>query len=138
MKHSMRTGILSAFTAGVMALSLSFTPTTAHAIPTLKISDGTTDFTVVDGGTNDGIGRAGVVVLNQAIGNFIVNVATGITKSENGAANNPQMDLNFTSMSMGDGGTLTIMFTDTDFTDLASGLNSLKASIGGNTNGTIT
>ena len=48
------------------------------------------------------------------------------------------MDLSFSSVSMGTGGALTIMFTDTDFTDLAAGLNGLQALIGGTTDGEIT
>ncbi len=52
----LKTGILSAFAAGVMALGLFFTSAPAHAIPTLKISDGTNpDFIVADGGTDDGV-----------------------------------------------------------------------------------
>ena len=40
MKQSMKTGILSAFTAGVIALGLSFTPARAHALSLKVSSDG--------------------------------------------------------------------------------------------------
>ena len=138
MQHSMKTGILSAFTAGVMALGLSFTPAPAHAISKLQLSEGITSIEIADGGGGDLNSTAGAVTFIGNVGAFnITNVTTGISKPAIGAANNPHMDLNSVNVS-GGAGTLTIMFTDTDFTDLAAGLNGLQALIGGTTAGTVT
>lgn len=137
MPHLMKKGILSAFIAGIMALGLSFTPGPAHAISKLKLSEGLTSIEIADGGGGDLNSTAGVITFIGNVGAFnITNVSTGITKPAQGAENNPHMHLNSVDIS-GGAGVLTIMFTDTDFTDLAVGLNGLQAQFGGVASGSI-
>ena len=102
----------------------------AQAVPTLRISDGINpDIIVVDGGGNDSSAMAGVVLFNGAIGNWIVNVVTTLTKPTVGSAQVPYLDLNSQNVSTGTGGTLTITFFDTDFGPTSP--SGMLASIGG-------
>lgn len=77
---------------------------------------------------------AGVVTYSGAIGSFLVNVTTGISKPMIGAPGT-MLDLNSVSVS-GGSGTLTLGLTDTGF--LRAGAASLNFSIGGTTDGTVT
>jgi len=115
---------------GAIALGLSGA---AQAVPTMKISDGITTLTISDGGAGDSNGAAGLVTWIGTIGVWNINVNTGVTKPAFGNAENPYMDLNFVNGSSSSAGTLTIWFSETDFTKNGSAL----ARIGGTTSGTV-
>lgn len=116
---------------GAVALGLTGA---AQAVPTLSISDGVNPAIIVaDGAGNDSNANAGVVTWIGSTGVWTVNVDTGITKPNVGSNQNPYMDLAFVDVSSA-AGTLTLMFSETDFTQLGSAL----ASIGGTTAGNVT
>ena len=98
---------------GAIALGLSGA---AQAVPTMKISDGITTLTIADGSGSDSNGAAGLVTWIGTIGVWTINVNTGVTKPAYGDAENPYMDLNFVNGSSSSAGTLTIWFSETDFT----------------------
>lgn len=99
----------------------------AYAVPTLEISDGTNTVTIADAGLGDLNGLAGAVTYIGAVGGWSLNVSTGV--SDTGMAT---MDLNSIDASAG-AGTLTISFSDIDFTKTGSAF----ATIGGTTAGTV-
>lgn len=116
---------------GAIALGVSGA---AYAVPTLKLVTSDATITVSDFGANDVNGAAGAVTYVGAVGsNWTINVDTGITKPAMGSPNNPYMDLAFQNLSAG-AGTITLYFSETDFTLLGSAL----ANIGGTTGGTVT
>lgn len=99
----------------------------AYAIPTLTLNDGAGhSVSVTDGGTGDSNSASGAVTWSGALGAWTVNVSTGISDSPNGVLG---MDLNTVDKSTGSG-SLTITFSDNNFTLPAVG-GSLLASIGG-------
>jgi len=101
----------------------------ANATPTLTLDDGVGNSVTITDDDFDG-----VVVYSGAIGSFIVNVTTGITKPLIGSADLPRMDLNSINVSGGNG-SLTIEFFEDGFSgDKIAGLESL---IGGTTSGTL-
>ncbi len=120
------------------ALSIFLVAGNAMAVPILELSDGTNTVTIADGDDSlDGLADIdGAVSYSGSIGSFFLNVTTGITKPLIGASDRPIMDLNSINVS-GGSGTLTIKWTETDFTlpDTLSGFESL---IGGTTNGVVT
>ncbi len=115
---------------GAIALGLSGA---AHAVPTMKISDGITTLTIADGSGSDSNPGAGLVTWIGTIGVWNINVNTGVTKPAFGDAENPYMDLNFVNGSSSSGGTLTIWFSETDFTKNGTAF----AAIGGTTAGMV-
>lgn len=72
----------------------------------------------------------GVITFSGAVGNFLVNVTTGISKPLIGPA---ELDLNSINVS-GAAGTLLVTISDTDFT---GNLSAFNASYGGTTEGTV-
>ena len=120
----------------ITVLSVFLIAGSAMALPILELSNGTTTLTIQDGGGLDGLSDTGGVLYNGALGVFNVNVTTGITKPLIGGTDYPRMDLNSLNVSSFDAGTLTIKWTETDFTlpDTLSGFNSF---IGGTTDGTV-
>jgi hypothetical protein len=118
-----RSLILTLLVAGAVFLA---TPPPADAAFQLRLSDdgGTTFTTITDGGAGDSSSMAGVIVFNGAIGNWIVNVTTGISKPV--FPNTPslaKMDLNSTNVHANSSGTLTIELTDTGFSLVPSPFN---------------
>jgi hypothetical protein len=87
----------------------------AVAIPMLKLDDGITSITIEDGGAGDQLATPGVVSYIGSVGNFILNVTTGVTKPVIGSVTDPKLDLNSINIASGSGGTLTISFTETGF-----------------------
>ncbi len=132
----------------VTALCLSAATQQAQAVPALKLSSevgGTLHEVIIhDGGLLDENSDAGVVDINSGVGYFSVNATLGFTKPFVGSADRPLMDiLSFNSTRRSsDGGTLTVMFTETDFTPHGNLLNpdqmQFLSSIGGTTHGTVT
>ena len=109
----------------------------AHALATIRLSDGTTTFDVSDGSGQDSNPNPGAVTYVGAVGsNWWLNVTTGVTKPALGSAGSPQMDLNDISLSSNvTGGTLTIWFSETDFS-LSSSNASFISTVGGTSDGT--
>ena len=103
--------------AGLIAIVLaSGLALSAHATPTLTLSDGTTTIMVMDNGAGDLDPILGSVLFNGAVGsNFGVQAAAGLTKPADGSASAPAIDLDGLTHALG-AGTLTMTFTETDFT----------------------
>jgi hypothetical protein len=93
----------------------------AHAVPTLSLSvDGGPAITCADGTGCDTNPNAGVVGLSQSLGDFSVNVTTGLSKPML-TGGDPLMDLNTVNVQMWGGAhTLVIALSDTGF-DLYGG-----------------
>ena len=111
----------------VFVLFVSASGASASAI--LDLSSGLDTITIPD---SDG---DGFITFNGGIGNFSINVTTALTKPAIGSANWPYLDLNTIDVSSGPG-TLTIKWTDTDFTN-AIGISSFESMVGGTTDGIV-
>ena len=107
----------------------------ASATPILWISDGTNTVTVEDNGTLDNNNIAGAVTWIGSIGDFTINVTTGLSKPAIGDSNFPVLDLCSVNVSGGTG-TLIIKWTDTGFT-LPDTLPGFITNVGGTTDGTV-
>lgn len=113
----------------------SFAVSSAHAVPTLRLTQGASVVTIVDGGAGDLSPFSGHVASVGAVGSF-VHLTGGLSKPQTGSSTNPDIDLNSQIFSTALGGTLTIELTDTDFTSPSSFVNLLSA-IGGTTQGVV-
>ena len=130
MKHK----IIQAATA---ALFVGLAPA-AHAIPTLSFSiDGGATITCADGAACDTNANAGVVAVSQSLGDFSINMTTGLSKPTL-TTGSPLMDLNSLDVQISGGAhTLQIAFSDTGFdiyggritTDYGGTLNGIGASL---------
>lgn len=107
----------------------------AHAVPMLELWDGVTTVSVSDGAGGDVNSALGAITFIGPIGSFFLNVTTGLTKPVIGSADYPEVDIMSVNVS-GGSGTLTIKFTDTDFTGL--GMAGFLSEIGGTTDGSVT
>jgi protein with PEP-CTERM/exosortase system signal len=120
MKNSMK---LLTLIGAIGALTLS-----ANATPTLTFNDGVDPaVTVTDNGVGDLNPIVGAVTWSGSLGNWLINVTTGVTKPALGSAANPEMDLSSVNASSLGGGTLTITFSESGF--IPSGV--ANAAIGG-------
>lgn len=102
-----------------------------YATPTLKIYDGSGSMTIADGDANDTDSTAGIVSWSGTVGNWYVQVTTGITKPALGSAISPRFDLlTLDTFKTGPGpSTLVVEFSENDFTvPLPAGA---KAEVGG-------
>jgi hypothetical protein len=108
MKHTV---VQAAMAAGLLGLVPA-----AHAIPTLSLSaDGGPAIICADGAACDTNPNAGVVGFSQSIGDFAINVTTGLSKPML-TGGDPLMDLNTVNVQMWGGEhTLVIAFSDTGF-----------------------
>jgi len=108
-----------------------------HAMPALKLSDGSTTIMIVDEGPNDALpGIIGGVGYLGPVGVFNINVTTGFTTPLIGTPELPMLNLNsFGVSSSGSGGTLTIMFTETGFGPIAAPV--FETRVGGTNRGTV-
>jgi hypothetical protein len=77
----------------------------AQATPTLFLNDGM-------GHMGSMMSSSGVVTFNGAIGNFTINMTTGVTQPASGSATNPMLSLDSMHVTGTAGGTLTIMFSE--------------------------
>jgi hypothetical protein len=120
-----------AVATGVVALV-----TSASAVPTLYLSDGTVALTVADNSAFDSDSRDGVVTYNGALGaNWTMSVSTGKTKPELGSATDPKLLLSSSSTSKG-AGMLTIAFSDDGFGPVSGTLvNSFNGTSAGTVSG---
>jgi len=109
----LKTGLL--LLAGTLAVTGSL-----FAVPTLRLSDGATTRIICDQNAcgfatdSDASVIPGIVSFNGSVGTFSTNVSTGITKPISGTASEPILDLD--SVNASGVGTLTVTFTETDFT----------------------
>jgi len=115
----------------VALLSIVATSRSAQAGPLLKLTDGTTTQIIADGDSLDSALMPGVVTFSGTIGNFLINVSTGISKPVLGNPALPQLDLNSINVTGAGTGTLAISFTDTDFTALGPDSTWYQSGIGG-------
>lgn len=131
------------FGISVLLFGATVTVKNANAVAMMKLTDGNGNtVTVSDNGVGDTHALLGAIVVNQALGNWDINVDTGLTKPAIGNADNPHLDLGFINVSnMGAAGnpeTLKIELTDVDFLDLSgSGVQGLLLNWGGTTQGTV-
>lgn len=135
------------FIPGLTLLLLAACTAPADADLILTLSTGTSSVVVIDEspvGTLSGAGSytstsadslagAGVIGYSGALGSFIVNVTTGISKPLIGPY---AIDLNNVSVS-GTAGTLSIGLIDTNFVVSGSGQYTLLSEFGGTTDGII-
>jgi len=124
----------------LLVLSLIFVTGSAHAL-LLTLDDGTNQLTLSDGADpNTGDGGTGFVVINSALGGWVVNVTTGLSKPILGGPFEAELDLNSVDVSSANAGTLTIMLTDTFYytPNGPAGDSYATSLIGGTTNGSVT
>ena len=103
------------FRAAIAAGLLGVVPA-AYAIPTLSLSaDGAPAITCADGAACDSNPNAGIVTFSQSLGDFWINISTGLSKPVL-TGGNPLMDLNTVNIQVTGGAhTLVIAFADTGF-----------------------
>jgi len=123
--------LMAAIVAGIATLA---EPSTSEGAFKLRLSDdgGATWTTITDGGAGDDSGVAGVIQFSGDIGNWVVNVTTGLSKP---LLDPGSMDLNSVNVSSSGGpATLTIELTDTDFVGPSPGQ---IFAVGGTANGSV-
>lgn len=130
----MKRKLSAILTVGAAALFVAMSAP-AEAAFKLSVSDGVgAPIVITDNGSGDASALVGkITVVDVVDGNWSVD-ATGLSKNQLGSASSPEMDLNSIDVSSGTGGTVTIMLTDTGFTNA---LTSILTSIGGTTDGVI-
>jgi len=113
-------------TIGAAAVALAMAGFgSAQAAPVLMLSDGVTTVSCADGAACDANAAAGVVTFVGALGNFFVNVSTGM-----GDAVTPTNLIDLNSVNVGSaGGSLSIALSDTGYTHVGV--------IGGHWGGTL-
>jgi len=89
----------------------------AHATATLRLSDGSTIIDIADGSGLDVSSAAGVITYSGSIGNFTLNVETGVQSGTNSL---PVLALNTFDISNPSGGTLTAWLSNTGFVPTSS------------------
>lgn len=88
----------------------------AHAFATIQLSDGTITFDVEDGSALDSNSASGAVTYVGAVGtDWWLNITTGLTYPTLGSAGSPQMDLSDISMTSYGVLSLTILFSQDNF-----------------------
>ena len=105
---------ISSVIFGLALISL-VAPRQADATPTLYFSDGTTTFTVGDGSGSDSLAAPGGVTFIGSVGNWVVNVTTGLTKPTLGSSTDPHLNLTSFNQKSSGSSTLTIKFSETGF-----------------------
>ncbi|MGH8550006.1 MAG: hypothetical protein ACRERU_15665 [Methylococcales bacterium] len=115
----------------------SFATSSAHATLMLRLSSpsqATQTFT--DNAGIDNLSQTGALGISTSIGNFFINVLTGLSYPTIGSQQFPNLDLNSVNVtSISGGGSITLELTDTGFTN--SGILNLLTTIGGTTQGSI-
>jgi hypothetical protein len=110
--------------AGAMLMIATSAMAVQVAVPTLSLYDGTTTIVVTDGGAGDLNPISGAVTYLGPIGNWNLNVSTGLSDPLLGPLGFPHMELNSVNASTAPG-TLQIMWTDTGFTAVVPGFSTL-------------
>ena len=134
------TALKSALPVGVL---LIWGTASAWGTAAVQLSDGSSTVTLQDNGVAGCVGTCtgfapsadvnvltGAVTFSGSFDNYIINVTTGLTKPVMGSPAVPSMDLNTVDTALGGSkgipaNTLTVKFTDTDFT-APSGTFSMK------------
>jgi hypothetical protein len=102
----------------------------SHASLMVSLDDGIgNSVSVVDQSGGDANAAVGAVSFIGNVGNFMINVTTGLSKPVLGLSSFPQMDLSSVNVTSQAGGTLTVELTDTDFS--GSDLGTFVSQIGG-------
>lgn len=123
----------------IAVLALFMVAGAAIATPMLSLDDGVgggPDILITDQLPGDANSVVGATTWVGSIGVWVVNVATGITKPVSGDALLPSMDLNSINTSTA-GGSMTIMWSDTDFT-FPPTYPGVILDVGGTTAGSVT
>lgn len=130
--------ILMVFTMGIF---ISGIVPSANAAFKLTLDDTATlgpDIIAIDNVINDINPLVGVVTYSGSIGNWIVNVTTGVSKPIfPNTPNSAAMDLNSVNVSSSNGGTLVIELFDDYVLPITAAGNILHGEIGGTTSGTV-
>ena len=92
-----------------------------------------TGFIVADGGIGDSNPTTGAVTFIGTIGNWNINVSTGITYNNIGTASSPNIDFSSVNSTLAGGGDLLLGVSVVDFT----GTNGWDFSVGGTTIGSV-
>ncbi len=107
--------------AVVSVLSLLLAPSVASALSTLTVSDGVSSITIDDNSADDANAELGVVgYIGTLGGDWLVSTSVGATKPAVGSPTAPMLNLHSSNTTTGDGGTLTIRFSDDGFGPLPS------------------
>jgi hypothetical protein len=120
---------IQAAAAAVLLTSLA----TAQAVPTLRFTiDNVVMQTCADGDGCDLTGAPGVVTFSGSVGDFVINVTTGVSKPVfTGGV--PLMDLNTLNIqTQGTGHTLELMLSDDNFSDAGKVSGKLGGTLTGN------
>jgi hypothetical protein len=129
--------IISALALLILTLGIQ---TPSYPTTFLRLDNGTSFVTVEDNLPGDLNPSLGVINFSGAIGGWIINITTGITKPISGTVVAPYMDLNSINLTLPTGlpggGTMTISFTDQNFGPLPNGWY-LKGEYGGATTGSV-
>jgi hypothetical protein len=102
-----------AVAVAVLLIGLS----TAYAVPTLRLTDpgAAVTITIADGSGLDLTGAAGVVTFSGSVGNWGINVTTGLTYPAAGTQAVPQMHLNSIDQNSAAPASLIIEFSEIGF-----------------------
>jgi hypothetical protein len=111
-------------------------PQAAEASPMLSLRAGGNTITITDGGAGDWNVNTGAITFVGTVGAFTINVSSGVSKPALGTGVAPHLDLSSLNVTTSGGGTLTMLFTDTDFTGVSPG--GFASSIGGVAGGAVT
>ena len=120
--------------AGSLLLGALATAPASQAALVMSLDDPNDDepaTIIYDLSGDDLNGVEGVITFSGSVGAFNVNVTTGVSKPVIGPS---KLDLNSIDVS-GSAGTLNVMISDTDFTELPA--STLTASYGGTTHGDV-
>ncbi len=123
----------------ILAVLVNFlTIGSSWAGPILILSDGISEVSIIDGGIGDSNTFAGAITYMGGIGNWNLNVTTGLSYPLLGSSSYPILDLNSVDLSSAGGGVLTITFSDTGFNIDNTDITGFYTSIGGTTSGKVT
>lgn len=131
---------LLAISAMVVGALLLGTQSNSHALMKLWLGDGTNTVIITDELAGDLFPGVGTVTFAGAIGNWIVNVTTGISYPVLGGPGIPYIDLNSVNVTSPAGGNLTIGAAQTGFTlfdPITGQAGPFNLSVGGTTAGTV-
>lgn len=138
-KSYQRILMIGAFTMGIFIMGIV---PDAQAVLKLELGDLGLGAPVLitDNGAGDSSSILGMILFTGIVGNFTINVTTGISKPLVGGPSRAKMDLNSITVTAGtSGGTLQIRLADTSFNLLPGGSPMIFATdIGGVTDGTVT
>jgi hypothetical protein len=120
------------------AAIFSLGTTQANANPILRVITGLNETVeVADNGAGDLNPLAGSITLAAfGLEGWSMSISTGVSKPALGTAQLPYLDLNSMNVSSAGPGSLSILFTDTDFLPVLDGARTFAA-VGGTTDGTI-